>query len=187
MPLPFDDNEESQEFASVIGPYEPLLLGLARKLCRNGGVEPEDLVQDTLERALRHFEQLRGWSDGTRRAWLCTTLQRRFLDHCRRQRTEATERPHLEWVHAPVLVREPREWHCWERVSEEELHAAVARLRPPLREVFELHLAGLRYKAIAQRLGTTPGTVGFWLHQARRELKAWLGPLATARAEELAA
>ncbi|HYO55223.1 RNA polymerase sigma factor [Archangium sp.] len=185
MPRTF--SEDSQEFSSVLGPHGPLLLGLARKLCRQGGVDPEDLVQDTLERALLHFELLRGWSDGTRRSWLCTTLQRRFIDHCRRQRTEATEGPLLKWVHAPVLVREPREWRSWERISEEELHEAVARLRPPLRDAFELHSAGLRYKAIAERLGTTPGTVGSWLHQARCELKAWLEPLAATRTEELAA
>jgi RNA polymerase sigma-70 factor, ECF subfamily len=176
-----------KDFEALIHPHRALLFGLARKLCRNGGAEPEDLVQDTLERALLHLDQLRGWSDGRRRAWLCTTLQRRFLDHCRRQRTESRESPHLELVRAPVLMREPREWHPWERLSEDDLRRAISRLRPPLRTAFELHSAGLRYKAIAERLGTTPGTVGFWLHQARHELKASLRPLATSRAEELAA
>jgi RNA polymerase sigma-70 factor, ECF subfamily len=177
----------TQDFQALIGPHHSLLLGLAHKLCRNGGADPEDLVQDTLERALVHFEQLRGWSDGPRRAWLCTTLQRRFLDQFRRQRTESHERPHLEWMRAPVLVREPRAWQPWERVSEEELQRAIAHLRPNLRAAFELHTAGLRYKDIAQRLGTTPGTVGFWLHQARCELKALLSPLALAREDGLAA
>jgi RNA polymerase sigma-70 factor (ECF subfamily) len=185
--MPYIYAEDSQHFTAVIGPHVPLLTGLARKLCRNGGVEPEDLVQDTLERALMHFSLLREWSESTCRAWLCTTLQRRFLDHCRRQRTENNEAPHLELLRAPVLVREPRAWHAWERISEEDLHEAVSRLRPPLRAAFELHREGLRYKAIAERLGTTPGTVGFWLHQARRELETWLRPLALAREEELAA
>jgi RNA polymerase sigma-70 factor (ECF subfamily) len=178
---------DSREFTDLIAPHRALLMGLANKLCRNGGVEPEDLMQDTLERALVHAESLRGWSEGTRRAWLCTTLQRRFLDHCRRQRTESHEGPALELLQAPVLVREPRQWSSWERVSEEELHEAIACLRAPLREAFELHTAGLRYKDIAKRLGTTPGTVGFWLHQARLELRSLLRPLATERAEELAA
>lgn len=179
--------EDSQHYTAVIGPHVPLLLGLARKLCRHGGVEPEDLVQDTLERALVHFPRLRDWSASTLRAWLCTTLQRRFLDHCRRQRTENTEAPYLELVRAPVLVREPRAWHAWEHISEEELREAVARLSPHLRAAFELQLEGLRYKAIAERLGTTPGTVGFWLHRARRELEARLRPLALEREAELAA
>lgn len=167
-----------KDFEALAGQHQPLLLGLARKLCRHGVADAEDLVQDTLERALEHLEQLRGWSHDTRRAWLCTTLQRRFLDLYRRQRTEALEAPHLELVRAPVLVREPRAWRPWEHISEEELRHAVTALRLPLRTAFELHREGLRYKAIAERLGTTPGTVGFWLHQARRELKARLQPLA---------
>jgi RNA polymerase sigma-70 factor (ECF subfamily) len=179
--MPHTREEDTQQFLTLIAPHRPLLLGLARKLCRNGGTDPEDLVQDTLERALRHFDRLRDSSDAARRAWLCTTLQRRFLDQFRRQRTESHEAPHLEQVRAPVLVRETREWSPWERVTEVELQQAISRLREPLRAAFELHLSGLRYKAIAERLGTTPGTVGFWLHEARGELKAWLRPVTTAR------
>jgi RNA polymerase sigma-70 factor (ECF subfamily) len=179
--------EHGQEFLSLIGPHRPLLLGLARKLCRNGGTDPEDLVQDTLERALVHFERLRECADGARRAWLCTTLQRRFLDLLRRQRTESFEGPHLELVRAPVLMREPRAWRPWEHVTEEQLQHAISCLRPPLRTAFELHTEGLRYKDIAARLATTSGTVGFWLHQARRELKARLRPVSGALDEVLAA
>ncbi len=175
----------SPTFESIIGPHGPLLLGLARKLCRHGGLEPEDLVQDTLLRAWSHLARLQGWSEERRRAWLCTTLQRRFLDVRRRQWTELREGPHLRVVGAPVLVREPRVWEAWERISEADLEAALLRLRPPLRAAFGLHQGGLSYKAIAQRLGTTPGTVGFWLHQARHELRAWLRPIAAARAEPL--
>ena len=162
----------------LLGPHLPLLLGLARKLCHHGGQEPEDLVQDTLERALRHRVSFQGWSEERRRAWLCVTLQRRFLDGVRRQRLEAREAASLELVRAPVLVREPREWDAWERISEEALDEAIEHLRPALRDSFGLHRGGLSYKTIAERLGTTPGTVGFWLHQARRELRAWLRPLA---------
>jgi RNA polymerase sigma-70 factor (ECF subfamily) len=168
-------------FEEFIGRHRQHLLRLARNLCRKGGVDPEDLVQDTLERAFREWGPLREKSDPRRLAWLSLTLQRRFFDHHRRQRTEAQEGPILEVVRAPVVVREPRTWQSWEHLSEEDLNRAVNRLKPSLRTAFELHAAGLRYKAIAQRLGTTPGTVGFWLHEARRELKTQLMPLAQAR------
>ena len=185
--MPYRHEDDSQQFLSLIAPHRPLLLGLARKLCRHSGTDPEDLVQDTLERALRHFDRLRHSSEPARRAWLCTTLQRRFVDHFRRQRTESVEGPNLERVRAPVLVREPREWSPWEHITEVELQDAISRLRQPLRAAFELHLAGLRYKVIAERLGSTSGTVGFWLHEARRELRAWLRPVTTARQPALAA
>lgn len=179
--------EDHRLFEERIGRHRQNLLRLARKLCHKGGVDPEDLVQDTLERALRQWDPLREKSDTTRLAWLSLTLQRRFFDLYRRRRTEARAGPILEVIQAPVVVREPRTWHPWEHVSEEDLKWAVHRLKPSLRAAFELHAAGLRYKDIAQRLGTTPGTVGFWLHQARRELKARLQPLVLARATVRAA
>lgn len=156
--------------------HRPLLLGMARRLCHRGGIDPEDLVQDTLERALRQRELLAARDERTCRAWLCTTLQHRFLDLCRRQHTEAVDAPHLRRIRAPVVVREPRTWRPWERVSEEHLRAAVERLKPPLRDAFELHASGLRYREIAERLGAPMGTVGCWLFQARMNLREWLRP-----------
>lgn len=156
--------------------YQPLLLGRAHQLCRNGSMDAEDLVQDTLERALRHMDWLVLQNERTCRAWLCTTLRRRFLDVCRRQRTETVDGPHLTRLRAPVVVREPRKWQPWERLSEEHLREAVTHLNASQRTVFELHAQGHRYKAIAARLGVPVGTVGCWLFQARRELRELLRP-----------
>jgi RNA polymerase sigma-70 factor (ECF subfamily) len=167
---------ENSQQEDLLLRHRSLLMGMARRLCRRRGIDPEDLVQDTLERALRQREWLTARDERTCRAWLCTTLQHRFLDLCRRQRTEVVDAPHLKQVRAPVVMREPRTWLPWERVSEEHLRQAVARLRSPLRETFELHAEGLRYKDIAERLGAPMGTVGCWLFQARRELREWLRP-----------
>ncbi len=168
------------ELQSFLSRYQPLLLGKARRLCRQGGIDPEDVVQDTLERALRHLDWLSAQIERTRRAWLCTTLQRRFLDLYRRRRTESTDELDLTLLQAPVVVREPRAWQPWEHVSEDHLREAVRHLKPQLRDVFELHAAGLRYKAISERLGAPVGTVGCWLFQARRELRELLRPYTVA-------
>ena len=42
--MPYTHEDDSQRYLSLIAPHRPLLLGLARKLCRNGGTDPEDLV-----------------------------------------------------------------------------------------------------------------------------------------------
>lgn len=164
-------------FEECIRPYQPLLMGLARKLCRGGGVDAEDLVQDTLERALQHLGWLREQSPNRRQAWLCTTLQNRFLNLCRRQRTEP--RGGLQTEELPA--REPRSWALWEHLTDEEIQQAIQRLEQPLRAALELHLAGGRYKAIARQLGTTVGTVGYWLHEARRRLRGLLRSVARER------
>jgi len=152
------------------------LMGLARRLCRQGSIDPGDLVHDTLERALRQRAWLSTRDEPTCRAWLCTTLQHRFMDLCRRQHTETVDAPHLRQLRAPVVVREARTWRPWERVSDEHLRAAVEHLKPPQRDAFTLHAMGLRYKDIAKRLGAPMGTVGCWLFQARRDLREWLRP-----------
>lgn len=178
--------QEHRQLDAWLSRYQPLLHGKARKLCRGGAIDAEDLVQDTLERALRHMDWLSRQSEPTCRAWLCTTLRRRFLDVCRRQRTEAVDGPHLTRIRAPVVVREPRTWRPWERISDEHLRDAVTRLPPTLRTAFELHARGHRYKAISTRLGVPVGTVGCWLFQARHALRELLRPF-TEDAEPTAA
>lgn len=165
--------QEEMDFDAFIRQHRPLLLRVARRLCRHGGTEPEDLVQETLARALQDFGKLSFDGDGARQAWLCTTLTRCFFDGCRRRRTEVMGQPDLRLVHQPVPPPDaPRE--LWESVTEEQLLAAVARLREPYREAYTLHAAGRRYREIARRFGVPEGTVGGWLTEARRELKAML-------------
>ena len=165
-----------EEFARRV---RPMLLALARRLCGHAGIDPEDLVQESLTRALRHHDTLAAQPEPVYRAWLCRTLTHCFLDVCRKRRTEV-----LEPQRGPRLVRDEveapaaPEVESWERISEGDFRAAITRLsNPRVREAYELHAAGLRYRAIAQRMGVPEGTVGSWLFQARRELKALLLPL----------
>lgn len=135
-------------------------------------------MQETLERALRYFSVLAPQSEGAHRAWLCTTLRNHFLDLCRRRRTEVLELPGLRLIRNEMESapgEQTRE--KWERISEADFRAAIAQLKPQLREVYEMHVAGLKYRAIAQKLGVPEGTVGSWLFQARKELNELLSPL----------
>ncbi|XXF81560.1 RNA polymerase sigma factor [Myxococcaceae bacterium GXIMD 01537] len=159
--------------------HQLLLRGLARKLCGQGGPDPEDLVQETFERALRHFDLLAPQAEGAQRAWLCTALHNRFLDLCRRRRTEALEQPELRLLRSQQeLAPEEQAREKWERITEHDFRAAIGQLKPNLREAYELHAAGLKYRAIAQKLGVPEGTVGSWLFQARKDLNELLTPLA---------
>ena len=158
--------------------HQPLLRGLARKLCGQGGPDPDDLLQETFERALRHFSVLAPQSEGAQRAWLCTTLRNHFLDLCRRRRTEALELPELRLLRNQMETSpEEQTREKWERVTESDFRGAIGQLKPQLREVYEMHVAGLKYRAIAQKLSVPEGTVGSWLFQARKELNELLTPL----------
>jgi RNA polymerase sigma-70 factor (ECF subfamily) len=167
-----------EDFAQRV---RPMLLAVAKRMCGQGGLDPEDLVQEVLARALVHHGALSAQPEPVYRAWLCRALTNYFLDLCRRRRTEVLEqeRGDLRLVREEVTASpDAREGEAWERISERDFHAAIAQLsNPRVREAYELHVAGLRYRAIAQRMGVPEGTVGSWLFQARKELKALLLPL----------
>lgn len=77
---------------------------------------------------------------------------------------------------------EPEEIPPWALIAVEEFRAAVSRLPPELGEVYRLHaIEECSYKAISQRLGVAPPTVGTRLLRARRFLKKLLLPIAARR------
>ncbi len=133
-------------------------------------------MQETLERAYRHFDKLMEENAGAVSVWLSTTMSNRFLDHCRRRRTEVMGAPMLRLVQDLDAEDEAAPQERWERVSRDEFQRAIDQLRPPhLRDAYRLHVAGLRYRAIAQQLRSTEGTVGRWLTEARQALRELLG------------
>ena len=170
------DDGQHRQFDEFARARRPGLLRIARRLCAGGGIEPEDLVQETLERAYRHFDKLVGENAGAVSVWLSTTLSNRFLDHCRRRRTEVLGAPALRVVLVDV-TGEPEPVEQWARVTRDDFQRAIDQLRPPhLREAYLLHASGLRYRAIARQLRAPEGTVGRWLTEARQALRALLTP-----------
>ena len=91
----------------------PLLKARAFKLCRDAH-ESEDLVQETLLRALR-FES--NFVTGTNlRAWLCTVLGNVFISRCRSRQRE--KRALTDWSEqAPLYVSTPANPEAIERFS----------------------------------------------------------------------
>lgn len=152
--------------------HRPMLLRLARKLCAGKWVDPEDLVQETFERAFEDYARLSRAGDAHCRGWLCTTLFHRFLDLCRRRTREMNAVPELRAMQ-PEEAGSPEDRYerLWKSFSEDRFRAAVGQLKPRLRQVYELHVSGLRYREIAQQLGVPVGSVGFWLSQAREALR----------------
>jgi len=153
----------------VIGELRPELAARARALCRPP-LDPEDLVQDVLERALRGAVALR---DGARlRSWLFTILTHTFIDRLRQLR--AQPRPEdVDAAELPAAVA--TEGPDWAALTGDHLRAAVARLPRELREVYTLHaLEGRDYIAIAAQLRIAKATVGTRLLRARKQLRALL-------------
>ena len=148
-----------------------VLAAIARRLCGNS-FDADDLVQDTLERALR--ARGRYVEEGNRRGWLAVILRNRFRDRCRVARRQVAASDEVDDIATPAAP-EPAPW---EHITDAQLEAALARLGAPFRRVYELHALGHSYVEIAEELDISVNTVGTRLLRARAKLKAILNPTA---------
>jgi RNA polymerase sigma-70 factor (ECF subfamily) len=154
-------------FAHALQADMPVLSTIARRLCGNRH-DADDLVQDTIERALRAGDSYS--EHGTRLGWLATILRNRFRDSYRMTRRQATPTGEPD-VHA---APEPAAVAAWEHITAGQVAEAIAQLPQPFRRVYELHAGGHAYTAIADELGIPVSTVGTRLARARGRLKVIL-------------
>lgn len=166
---------ERERFDSFVRSVRPAMLRIATNLCRTSGRDPEDLVHEALERALRQLEHGAG-PDPLSLGFISTVMTNRHIDLCRRKRTEDSTLVSKE----PEAVEEPsmpdlEQLEQWRGVSDERLLQSIAALRPRrIREAYELHAKGFRYRQIAELLGVPEGTVGSDLSEARKQLRKLL-------------
>lgn len=125
----------------------------------------DDLVQDTLERALAKLDL---WQPGSDlRAWLFTLMHNLFVNQIRGRRLPETT---LE-----DALDEPVNGGQLEALAARDIHDALARLPSEQREV--LLLVGLEqfgYAEAAQVLGVPTGTVMSRLSRARERMRQML-------------
>src|SRR3954465_12294934 len=156
-----------------VSDYDGVLFALAMRLARTQS-DAWDLVQDTYERALRGRAS---FQPGTNlRLWLMTIMYNLFLDRCRKQ----TREPRVIAIDEGDIPNPDADLpEPWESITSEQVHAAVADLEGPFREVYELRLiSNCSYDEIADKLTIPRSTVGTRLLRARQKLKSRLLDLA---------
>ena len=125
----------------------------------------DDLVQDTLERALAKLDL---WQPGSDlRAWLFTLMHNLFVNQIRVRRPQETVME--DALDEPVSVGQ------MDALAARDIHEALARLPEEQRAV--LLLVGLEqfgYAEAAQVLGVPVGTVMSRLSRARERMRAML-------------
>ena len=156
------------------------LLGVATRLTKNTA-DAQDLVQDTLLKAVRAQEQ---FESGTNtRAWLIRILMNTFINRYRRGGLERSvlEGPDADpladgWISASTMeaMRDP-EAQALRPMLESEISRALDELPEEFRLAVVLSdVEELSYKEIADVMGCPIGTVMSRLHRGRRMLKARL-------------
>jgi RNA polymerase sigma-70 factor (ECF subfamily) len=171
-------------FSLTVLPHEKALLRRARRLVGHEA-DARDLVQETLERALRTFHAFR---PGTAVwAWLRTIMNSVWIDGWRR-RQAAAKICHLPSMDMAAYEPEAVAPDGPDEEILQRLPAAIAQLPPIFRQVLELRLQANRsYGEISDLLGIPSRTVGTRILRARRQLRAILEEQIAETAEGLAA
>lgn len=153
------------------------LYGVAARMTRRS-TEAEDLVQDTIVKAMRARTQ---FEQGTNlKAWLLRILTNTFINRYRRGGIERDlmDSPNAEplldaWVGGSSMraIRDP-ESQALRPIIEAELNRALETLPEEFRLTVVLSdVEELSYKEIAEVMGCPIGTVMSRLHRGRRMLK----------------
>lgn len=162
------------DFGAQATTFIPRLRRYARALTGDT-LLADDLVQDTLERALvkRHL-----WRQGSDlRAWMFTIMHNVFVNQVRARVADATVALDAEAYDVPARSNPV------DLLEVGDIDAAIRRLPGEQREVLLLvALEQLSYGETAQALGIPLGTVMSRLYRARERLRLLLGgePVASA-------
>lgn len=152
-------------FESDLLVWLPHLRRYARALTRDPAWA-DDLVQDTLERALSKWRWGRG---GNLRAWLLTLLHHRFIDQLRSRREVAFDDEEAPWQQQPAATGEV------DGLLLRDVERALYRLPLEQREVLLLiALEELSYQEAAKVLKVPVGTVMSRLSRARERMRILL-------------
>jgi RNA polymerase sigma factor (sigma-70 family) len=169
------ERQAVSEFEELATPLVSSVYNLARWLVQNE-IEAEDLVQETLLKALRNFGS---FQSGTNfRAWILRILRNTFLSSRskleRRMTVELKNEEELPLSHAQCISPESL---FIERSNIAAIRSAIEQLPFRSREVILLcDVEDLAYKEIAEILEIPIGTVMSRLARARKAVREALRP-----------
>lgn len=177
---------ERERFEQQILPHLDAAYNLARWLVRSPQ-DAEDLVQESMLRAVRFFSGFRG---GDARAWLLTIVRNSCYSWLGRNRSADLVEEFDESAHSPAQATPESEAIASGETS--RLRGALEEIPAPFREAIVLReLEEMSYKEIAHITGVSMGTVMSRLARGRERLRLVLSggrkPVAESRREVQAA
>lgn len=142
--------------------YAEGLQAYASRLTRDSQAA-EDLVQEAFIRTLGHLQLLEQLNVHQRRAWLCQTVKRLFLDRWASRAREAAAIAQLSLETEGYVPP----------VEPDLLATLLARVPESCRQVLEMRYSlGMNSTEIGEELGLPPATVRSRLHLAIARLRA---------------
>ncbi len=155
------------EFNTKLLEMQSYLEYFARKLTNNNYEDAQDLVQETMLKALTFREKFVHQTNF--KAWLFTIMKNIFINNYRRNvkaRTIIDTTDNLYYLNnsqeSPIAPDS--------EFSEKEIRKSIDKLEDDHRIPFEMHTKGFKYKEIAEELDISIGTVKSRIFFGRRKL-----------------
>lgn len=134
----------------------------------NDDEDAKDLVQDTLVKAIVNQDKFR--DDTNLKAWTYTIMKNTFINNYRRNQknntlVDATNDQYFinSSVHNQDLFADSRN-------NTSQIVAEIKKLDLSQRKPFEMHIAGFKYKEIADHMNISIGTVKSRIFSTRKKL-----------------
>ena len=168
---------DQQDFADSVTQHLPFLNRIVRSLLRRNEMT-EDVVQETVLKALTHADQFR--FDSTLKTWLASIALNEVRQSYRREWRKRTVPLIIEILEADKSrTRELAEGDYEANERDLLVRHAVSRLPDTYRSVVELcDLQRVPMKEAARKLGLSLPTVKSRRHRARQKLRSLVAKLA---------
>lgn len=156
------------EFNTQISGLQSTLKQFTYRFTRNAE-ESQDLIQDTLLRALTYRDKFK--EDTNLKGWLFTIMRNTFINNYRKAKLAKTSTDTTKELYY-LNVADQYTFNKPEKTLElKELWGNVNSLKEDLQMPFKLHTTGYKYHEISAHLNIPIGTVKNRIFQARKEIQ----------------
>ena len=162
---------KKSEFFNQISSLSKSLKPFAMNLTRNVE-DTEDLIQDTLLRAINNFDK---FQEGTNmKAWLYTIMKNIFINNYRKKSKFNFVKDDSENGYM-INLSSQKTFNLVERYTlEEELSKVIAIVDKNLSLPFVMHYEGIKYEEISDKLDLPLGTVKSRIFLAKKKMQSLL-------------
>lgn len=156
------------EFTAEITKLRPTLKSFTHRFTYNKE-ESQDLIQDTLLRALTYRDKFR--KDTNLKGWLFTIMRNTYINNYRKAQREKTTHDTSKELYYLNVEDEHTFNRPQESVEFKEIWKNVNSIKDDLLIPFKMHTTGYKYDEIARHLGIPIGTVKNRIFHARKEIQ----------------
>jgi|SRR6478736_5481855 len=158
----------SADFQHQISVLRPMLKGFTRRFTLDKE-ESQDLVQDTLLKALLYRDKFR--ADTNLKGWLFTIMRNTYINSYRKNQKAKTSRDNTKELYF-LNVEDRHTFNQPEGSMEfKEVWRNVNSIKDELLIPFKMYTTGYKYQEISDHLHLPIGTIKNRIFQARKEIQ----------------